>query len=386
MSASSPYVSPRGTMRVLFVAALSNVFRGRVLFSVAVLALGVATSLNAQTSCGTSPCVLTSQYGNTRQGYNGQESTLVASTLSSKIHIAPFSPLLVDLGPVNGQSPIYAQPLYVAGINTGLEGCTPSCNMLIVATAGGGVYAFNADSGGPPVWSRNLTPSSGGTQYQTDYLWADDCTNGGPSQGGYGTTFGIPSAGIIATPVIELDASAKTERMYVTSLCETSTGINNQSWYLHVIDLTTGWDLVTTRAQRLITPAACVPGSDNADDLNTQTNCITFNAWEVLQRSALLEVNVPGATPSSMVYIPFGFGSGGEKTQPYHGWLFGYNYNSSTNTLTQEFAFVTTAKGTAGNTDVPACSANCACPSGCTSDSPLVNCCKNTPPPTLPAA
>lgn len=358
---SSRYVSPRGLLFSVFAAVCG--------FST------IATSLNAQTSCSTSPCVLTSQYGPQRQGYNGQESFLVASTLSNTIKLASFSPLLVDVVPPNNQiNPIYAQPLYVAGINTSLTNCSPSCNMLVVATAGGGLYAFNASSGGLPIWSR-ITASSGGTN-QTNYFWYDDCGQGtGPSTGGYGTTFGIPFAGIIATPVIDL--SGNKQLMYVTSLCQTSAGLGNQNWYVHVIDLTTGYDLVTSASQRHITPATCVSGTDNADDLSN--GCITFNAWEVLQRSALLEVSVTGATPSSMIYIPFGFGSGGEKTQPYHGWIFGYNYNSSTTTLTQEFSFVTTARGTANNTDWPACSANCACPSGCSSDSSLVNCCMTNP-------
>ena len=129
-----------------------------VLFApfVAVVGLTTVEPSNAQLCSGTNPpCVLTSQYGNLRQSYNGNESVLVAgSNLKNIIKQPSWSPLLVDLVQPNNQiNPVYAEPLYVAGISTSLTNCNPSCNMLVVATAGGGVYAFNAGD----------TSSSGGT-------------------------------------------------------------------------------------------------------------------------------------------------------------------------------------------------------------------------------
>jgi hypothetical protein len=84
----------------------------------------------------------------------------------------------------------------------------------------------------------------------------------------------------------------------------------------------------------------------------------TFQAWETLQRSALLQVKVSGASPNNLIYVPFGFGVGEEKANPYHGWVFGYD-----GSLTQQVSFVTTAKGwgSGSNTDSPACTANCTC-------------------------
>jgi hypothetical protein len=70
-----------------------------------IIPLNVETGLNAQ------PNVLTAHYGNTRQGYHGQESVLTSSTVSSAIHFAAFSPLLVDLEQPGGNiNAIYAQP------------------------------------------------------------------------------------------------------------------------------------------------------------------------------------------------------------------------------------------------------------------------------------
>jgi hypothetical protein len=122
-----------------------------------------------------------------RQSYNSQETVLVSSNLKSVIQPAAFSPLLISKAPIQTApiDEVFAQPLYVAGIATNLTRCTPSCNMLVVAALGGGIYAFNAGdtthtggtSGGKPIWSRNTQTLPGGYQ-KTNYLWYDDCGSG----------------------------------------------------------------------------------------------------------------------------------------------------------------------------------------------------------------
>ena len=137
--------------------------------------------------------------------------------------------------------------------------------------------------------------------------------------------------------------------VYVTGSCETTSGnITTERWYIHKVSLLTGQDLVTPPVQ--ITGSAT--GSDGADDLVGSS--IPFVPYELLQRPALLKVAVSGAQPSSLIYVAFGWGSAEEKGDAYHGWIFGYD-----SSLTQQFAFVTSAKGTSGNTDFPACNASC---------------------------
>ena len=91
--------------------------------------------------------VLTQHYDNARTGANLQETELGPAT------VAPgrFGKLF-ELA-VEGH--VYAQPLYVAkGGIPGVKGR----NLLYVATMRNKVYAFDADAGGAPVWSRSLGP------------------------------------------------------------------------------------------------------------------------------------------------------------------------------------------------------------------------------------
>jgi len=180
-----------------------------------------------------------------------------------------------------------------------------------------------------------------------NYFWYDDCFSTGSLVSPFGHS--LPFAGITSTPVI--DASGSPPLMFVTSLCQTQNTLGYQQWWLHELNLYNGHDAIA--AVQIVGPAT---GSDNADDL--ASGSIPFVAWEVLQRPALLEVKVSGASPSSLVYVSFG-SAVNETETAYHGWIFGYN-----GLLDQEFAFTTTAKGTSGNTDTPACSTNCSCSGG----------------------
>ncbi len=348
-------------------------------------ALFAAAALRLQAQ----PSVLTSQYGNMRQSYNSQESVLVSSSLQSVIAPAAFSggPVLaIDKAPNGSTNQVFAQPLYVPGItvNSSFQqncqdltiGGQPACNMLVVAALGGGIYAFNAGdtahSGGAGagnlIWSRNtqVFPTGRGT---TNYLWYDDCGSGaspGPSAPPNGIPYGVPFAGIVSTPVIDTTTTSGAYYMYVTSLCETNTGTGNQAWYIHKIDLTTGYDVVSPAPQ--ITGYSF--GSYQPDNfVNTSPPCpvadeycIGFVPWETLQRPALLEAPVPAVTGvNPVIYVGFGFGETSEAGQPYHGWLFGYNAS-----LSQQFAFATTTAGPvslsgANNPNWPACNFNCSC-------------------------
>lgn len=148
-----------------------------LLFALLVVACTLATVRRSDAqSCAssTAPNVLTAQYDNQRDGYNSQETVLTSSCLQKaptravEPKLPLWSPLIVEPPPAgfttNG---ILAQPLYYPAISTSLTNCNPSCNMLIVATLSGSVYAFNAGDttssggtvGGAVVWSRSGTSS-----------------------------------------------------------------------------------------------------------------------------------------------------------------------------------------------------------------------------------
>ena len=97
---------------------------------------------------------------------------------------------------------IYAQPLYVSGLNIPAAGTR---NVLFVATQHNTVYAFDADtnagSSGGLLWQTNLGPSA--TTPTTDF----------------GTRYGdfndvVPEVGITGTPVIDLSSGT----LYVNTL------------------------------------------------------------------------------------------------------------------------------------------------------------------------
>ncbi len=286
---------------------------------------------------GTPPCVLTSQYDNLRDGHNGYETLLTSTGLSGgtvTLSKPSWSPLAVDTNDLpSGQTdnPIYAQPLYVSQIQVG--GAVH--NMVIAATLNDTIYAWDADNG-TLLWNRQGTTRPPGQ----NSLWDDDCGARGGAvplaaawpNGAKGHA--LPFAGIVATPVIEITSTAS--QMYVTDFCSTSTKV--KEWWLHQIDLTTGYDIGKIQ----------LSGSDTV-----QGNTVTFEASEELQRSALLLVAPPGAQPSHVIYIAFGTAVPEDSsTNPYHGWLLGYT-NDSTGALSEVFAFASTPSST--NTGTPAC-------------------------------
>ncbi|HSM78108.1 MAG TPA: hypothetical protein VLT57_10800, partial [Bryobacteraceae bacterium] len=85
--------------------------------------------------------VLTANYDNNRTSANLSETVLN----TWNVNPAQFGKLYAYS--VDGQ--VYAQPLYVSGV---LMPTGAKRNVLIVATLHNSVYAFDADSAGPPLW------------------------------------------------------------------------------------------------------------------------------------------------------------------------------------------------------------------------------------------
>src|SRR6478672_5867892 len=89
--------------------------------------------------------VLTWQYDNTRAGANVSETTLTPVNVNS----ANFGKLFSY--PVDGY--IYGQPLYLGNVNVSGKG---THNVVYVATQHDSVYAFDADTNAPPLWTVNF--------------------------------------------------------------------------------------------------------------------------------------------------------------------------------------------------------------------------------------
>ena len=194
---------------------------------------------------------------NFRTGQQLKETILIPSNVNSTTFGLKFSES------VDGA--VFAQPLYVSHLS--IAGGTH--NVVYVATEHDSVYAFDADTGGAPLWHKNLIPSGGTTVPQANV----------------GSTI-YPEIGITGTPVIDPVAGT----LYVVAeTLESSTYV----FRLHALSITTG-------SERAGSPLVL--------------NASGFQPKEQLQRPGLLLAN-------SNVYI--GLGSQGDHS-PWHGWIFAY--------------------------------------------------------------
>jgi hypothetical protein len=240
---------------------------------VAALILSTALATAAQIN------VLTQHNDIGRTGQNTNETILNTSNVNAA-HFAKLFSL-----PVAGQ--VYAQPLYVQNVT--INGTTH--NVLIVATETDHVYAFDADTKGPALWTASMVDTAHGAKPGEHSLQTSSTI---------GCTDLQPQIGISSTPVI--DSLAKT--IYVEAKSQLgSTYIHR----LHALDLTTGHEKVPGPVEITAAVSGTGDGSENGT--------ITFDSLHQHNRSGLLLLN-------GEIYIAFAshcdFG-------PYHGWLFAYN-------------------------------------------------------------
>jgi hypothetical protein len=224
-----------------------------------------------------------------RQGANTQEYALSSGTLSASTFGKLFS-CTVD-------GAVYAQPLWAAGlvINGKVH------NVVFVATAHDGLYAFDAD-GSPCVtlWNVNLIDGAHGA-------FPGETTVPSGTSGhlvGWGDGDITPEVGVIGTPVIDPAAQI----LYVVSKSVSS---DHSSFYqrLHAIDILTGQEKSGSPTDITVT----YPGIGDGG------NMTTFSPKQENQRSGLALVN-------GTVYIAW---ASHEDRAPYYGWIAGYSYTGS---------------------------------------------------------
>jgi hypothetical protein len=223
--------------------------------------------------------VLTYHNDNSRSGQNTTETILTPSNVNSMMFGKKFSQ------PVD--SYIYAQPLFVPGLNIGGK----THDVVFVATEANSIYAFDADASGPVLWHINV-----GSALSCCDL--DDCGDL------------VPGAGITGTPVI--DPSSQT--MYLVALVKDSAGFHHR---LFALDIITG-------AEKLGSPvevSPTVPGTG----ANDMCGMIQFVPQTHYQRCALL-------LTGGIVYI--GIGANAESDSNNHGWIVGYKASDLSRTMT----------------------------------------------------
>jgi hypothetical protein len=217
--------------------------------------------------------VLTNRYDSARTGANPNETVLTKSNVANL-------GMLFSLG-ITGY--VYGQPLYVSGLMIG----GTKHNTVYVATSHNMVYAFDADTQGAPLWSRQLE-----TPVPT-----------GAVGGGCGDMV-TNEVGVTSTPVIGLDEG----KIYVVAR---TNGANN----LHALDLATGAD-------------------GNGSPVTLGAGAAGYTANAQLNRPGLLLLN-------GVVYVAFGSNC---DAGAYHGFIFGHDAR----TLAQTVAYNTTPAGSKG--------------------------------------
>ncbi len=259
------------------------------LYACILVAIGVPVLCRAQAP------VLTGGYDMARTNADVNETILNPATVSP----AQFGRVFTL--PADGQ--IWAQPLYLPNVAVPGQG---THNIVYIATAHNTVYAYDADTAAPPLWSANLGPSIPSTAFDTAARPYTDIT---------------PEIGIIGTPVID----PGTGTLYVVAGT-----IENASFYyqLHALDAAAG----TEKFGAPVTISAVVPG--NGDD--SEYGYVAFNPGQHLQRPALLLLN-------GVVYVAFGsHGDAGV----WHGWIMGYN---ASDVIEQTAVFNTSPNGYGGS-------------------------------------
>src|ERR1700733_7990091 len=211
--------------------------------------------------------VLTRNYNNQRTGANLSETVLNVSNVNS----SQFGKLFML--PVDDQ--VYAGILYVAGLQ--IAGGTH--NVIYAATQNNSVYAFDADTLGPPLWFKNFNGI--GQPLVSSQIYS-----------GYHDYLG--DIGIVGTPVI--DGSAQT-MFFVTRTVESGNTVQR----LHAIDITTGAD--RPNSPQVI--QATAPGNAS----------IQFDSAIQNQRPAL-------ALSQGVVYVAWA--SYGDQFS-YYGWVVAFN-------------------------------------------------------------
>jgi uncharacterized repeat protein (TIGR03806 family) len=240
-----------------------------------------APSSGTFTTANASPLVsaLTWHYDNTRQGVNTNESTLTPAN----VNVGSFGKLFSYT--VDGH--IYAQPLILPNVSIPGKG---THNVVYVATQHNSIYAFDADSNagasGGLIWHTNMGTSS--ATPNNDY------------GNRYGPYHDInPEVGITGTPVID-PASG-------TIYFDVFTHEGTQYFHrIHALDVATGAE----RPYAPVLVTASVPGVG----VGSSGGVLPFSPIQSLQRPAMTLVG-------GILFVVF---TGYADTDPYHGWVLGY--------------------------------------------------------------
>ena len=250
--------------------------------------------------------VLTYHNDNARTGANTNETTLTPAN----VNVNSFG--LLRKYAVDGY--VYAQPLYFSGVAIPGKGTR---NVVFAVTANNSVYAFDADSDagldGGVLWHASLgegidvaTRHEFGGRYHNNVF--QDM---------------LPKAGATGTPVI--DPLTGTLYLDTFTRAETDAGISFHH-KIHALNITDG----SERSFSPVEVIASVPGRG----IGSVDGVVRFDPRQHIQRPAL-------TLAGGVLYVAYGSAA---DTDPYHGWIIGYN--ASNLQLLTNYVFNTTPNAT----------------------------------------
>ncbi len=253
--------------------------------------------------------IYTNKNDNSRTGLNAQETVLTPQN----VNVNSFGKLFSYA--IDGK--VQAQPLYVANvfIPHPQHGAAGTYNVVYFATANDSVYAYDADG--------KVT----GTLWKTSFINPPSVV---PVPGSCAVA-NVSIIGITPTPVI--DPATNTMYVHARTLEGQTTACSGTYVHrLHALDITTG-------AEKVGGPVeihASVPGT-GAGSVN---GMVAFDPRKENSRPGLL-LSQGSDDENGVVYLAT---ASNEDTEPYHGWILGYD----SQTLQQKYVFCTTPNGSAG--------------------------------------
>ena len=232
------------------------------------------SSLHAQVN------VLTYHNDFARTGQNTNETVLTPANVNS----SSFGKLFAY--PVDGQ--VFGQPLIVSGVQLPGQG---THNVVLVATMHDSVYAFDADSNAGPngglLWHVSLGTSA-----------ATPNNDFGNRYGPYHDT--RPEVGIIGTPVID----PTTGILYLDAFTHEGSSYVHR---IHALNITNGVEQIAP-----VVVSASIPGNG----VGSSGGILPFDPMNNgLPRPAL-------TLAGGILYVVY---SGFADTNPYHGWILGFD-------------------------------------------------------------
>jgi len=244
--------------------------------------------------------ITTSQYDNLRTGANLSEKILTPKNVNAR----QFG----KLGAFKVDGPVYAQPLYVPGVEVPGKG---RHNVLYVATEHDSVYAFDADRpGDAPLWQVSFLDP----QRSIEPVHGDEVE----------CPFLRPEVGITSTPAIDMGSGT----LFVLARTRVYRAVvaNDYMQHLHALAITTGVEKFG--GPKLIQASVAGKGVGGSGGQ------IAFDALRENPRASLLLVN-------GNVILTWASSC---DVAPYHGWVMAYDAQ----TLAQKAVLNVTPDGREG--------------------------------------